>query len=246
MLRELGIEAEPVLVNSNGADDGFDQRLAGPQLFDHVLVRAHIDGATYWLDGTMPAVVPPAARPVFPVQWVLPLTARGDTLERLDRQLASAPDDTTLYDIDARAGFDKPARITTTTIIRGVTGLQQQMQFSAVTPGQMLDAFRQQMTGDFWQTIESVQWRYDQKAQASILTIAGTGTVDWDKDDDGGRSFALPGGGFSPPERRLRSADQRRDVPFYPSPTIVVMPRPSACPRGPRQGNGRPSPVSIP
>ncbi len=75
LLRELGIEAEPVLVNSNGADDGFDQRLAGPQLFDHVLVRAHIDGATYWLDGTMPAVVPPAARPVFPVQWVLPLTA---------------------------------------------------------------------------------------------------------------------------------------------------------------------------
>lgn len=218
LLRELGVEAEPVLINSTGADDGFDQRLAGPQLFDHVVVRAHIDGATYWLDGTMPAVVPPAARPVFPVQWVLPLTAKGNTLEKLNWQVASAPDDTTLYDIDTRAGFDKPAKITTTTIIRGVAGLQQQMQFSAVTPGQMLDAFRQQMTGDFWQTIDSVQWRYDQKAQASILTIAGSGTVDWDKDGDGGRSFALPGGGFSAPDRRLRSADQRRDVPFYSKP----------------------------
>ena len=218
LLRELGIEAEPVLINSSGTDDGFDQRLAGPQLFDHVLVRAHIEGATYWLDGTMPAVVPPAARPVFPVQWVLPLTTRGEALEKLDWHVASVPDDTTLFDIDARAGFDKPARITSTTITRGVTGLQQQMQFSAVTPGQMLDAFRQQLTGDFWQTIESVQWRYDQKAQASILTIAGTGTVDWDKDDDGGRSFALPGGGFSPPDRRVRSADQPRDVPFYAKP----------------------------
>ncbi|WP_294275122.1 DUF3857 domain-containing transglutaminase family protein [uncultured Sphingomonas sp.] len=243
LLRELGIEAEPVLVNSNGADDGFDQRLAGPQLFDHVLVRAHIDGATYWLDGTMPAVVPPAARPVFPVQWVLPLTARGDALERLDRQLASAPDDTTLYDIDARAGFDKPARITTTTIIRGVTGLQQQMQFSAVAPGQMLDAFRQQLTGGFWQTIDSVQWRYDQKAQASILTIAGTGTVDWDKDDDGGRSFALPGGGFSPPERRLRSADQRRDVPFYSKPEYSCFATTVRLPAGtaPGQWSSKPS-----
>jgi hypothetical protein len=105
-----------VLINSSATDDGFDQRLAGPQLFDHVLVRAHIEGATYWLDGTMPAVVPPAARPVFPVQWVLPLTTRGEALEKLDWQVASVPDDTTLFDIDARAGFDKPARITSTTI----------------------------------------------------------------------------------------------------------------------------------
>ncbi|WP_294309527.1 DUF3857 domain-containing transglutaminase family protein [uncultured Sphingomonas sp.] len=218
LLRELGIEAEAVLINSNAADDGFDQRLSGPQLFDHVLVRAHIDGATYWLDGTMPAVVPPAARPVFPVQWVLPLTTRGESLEKLNRPLASVPDETTLYDIDTRAGFDKPAKITSTTITRGVAGLQQQAQFSAVTPGQMLDAFRQQLTGEFWQAIDSVQWRYDPKAQASILTIAGTGTVDWDKDDDGGRSFALPGGGFSPPDRRGRSADQPQDVPFYSKP----------------------------
>ena len=67
-----------------------------------LLLPATPAAATYWLDGTMPAVVPPAARPVFPVQWVLPLTTRGEALEKLDWQVASVPDDTTLFDIDAR------------------------------------------------------------------------------------------------------------------------------------------------
>jgi hypothetical protein len=123
-----------------------------------------------------------------------------------------------LYEIDARAGFDKPARIVSTKIVRGVKGLQQQMQFSAVTAGQLLNAFRQRAVGNVWQTIEDVQWRYDQKAGASILTISGTGAVDWDDDGGGAKSLVLPGGGFSPPERRVRAADQDQNAPFYTEP----------------------------
>ena len=219
LLRDMGIEAEPVIVNSSGGDDGFDQHLPNPGLFDHVLVRAHIDGQSYWLDGTLPAVATPAARPVFPVQWVLPLTATGHGLEKLDRHMAKVPDEITLTEIDARAGFDKPATLTSTTITRGVEGLQQQMQFSAITPAQLLDALRQNAVGEFWQAIDSVTWRYDQKAQASILTIKGTGNVDWENGTDGTRSLALPGGGFSPPDRRSRGADARKDVPFYTKPS---------------------------
>lgn len=66
-----------------------------------------------------------------------------------------------------------------------------------------------------WQSIDDVQWRYDQKAAASILTIIGTGTVDWDDDGDGAKSMALPGGGFSPPDKRVRAADQDQNAPFY-------------------------------
>jgi transglutaminase-like putative cysteine protease len=54
LLGELGIHAEPVLVSTTGLDDGLDGRLPIPQYFDHVLVRAHIDGKVYWLDGTLP------------------------------------------------------------------------------------------------------------------------------------------------------------------------------------------------
>lgn len=218
LLAELGIDAEAVLVNSSGADDGLDQRLPIPQMFDHVLVRAHIDGAVYWLDGTLPPVALPSARPVFPVSWVLPLTARGSGIEKLAWQPATTPDEVSLFEIDARAGFDKPARIVSTEIVRGVKGLQQQMQFSSVTSGQMLDAFRQRAIGDTWQAIDDVQWHYDPKTSASILTISGTGIVKWDDDGDGQRSLALPGGGFSPPERRVRAQDSNRDAPYYTKP----------------------------
>lgn len=121
----------------------------------------------------------------------------------------------TLNEIDSRAGFDQPARITTTTIVRGIQGLQQQVQFSALTPAQLLNAFRQQGVGNTWQAIDDVQWRYDPAARASVLTISGTGTVDWQDDGNGARSLTLPGGGFSPPERRARSTEQNQDLPFY-------------------------------
>ncbi|HTM94481.1 MAG TPA: transglutaminase, partial [Croceibacterium sp.] len=61
-------------------------------------------------------------------------------------------------------------------------------------------------------------YRYDVPSRASVLTISGTWTVDWDDDGDGKRSLSLPGGGFSPPERRLRAAEQDQDVPFYKAP----------------------------
>lgn len=218
LLRELGIEAEAVLVNNSGADDGFDGRLPSPRLFDHVLVRARVAGRSYWLDGTLPAVVPPGEAPIIPYQWVLPLTEQGNAIERLDWKPAARPDMVNLFEIDARAGFDKPARITNTTITRGIAGVQQDVQFSAVTPAQLLGGLRQQAIGDTWQTIEDVQWRYDRKAQASVLTIIGTGTIDWQDGGDGMKSLALPGGGFNPPEKRVRAAEQNQDLPYYNQP----------------------------
>lgn len=218
LLRELGVEAEAVLVNNSGTDDGLNERLPSPRMFDHVLVRARVDGKSYWLDGTLPAVVQPAVASAIPYQWVLPLAEQGKGLEQLAWTADSRPNEITLFEIDARAGFDKPARITNTTIKRGIDGLQQEVQFSAITPAQLLSAFRQNAIGDTWQTIEDVQWRYDVKSQASILTVVGTGAIAWDDDGDGVRSLSLPGGGFNPPEKRIRATEQDQALPFYNKP----------------------------
>lgn len=107
---------------------------------------------------------------------------------------SARPDEVTMFEIDARDGFEKPARITNTTVKRGIEGLKQQFQFSALTPAQLLTAFRQNAIGDTWQSIEAVDWRYDQKSKAIILAVTGTGIVDWSDDGDGMRSLALPWG----------------------------------------------------
>src|SRR4029079_2886974 len=117
--------------------------------------------------------------PSVPFRWVLPLTAAGSALQRQEWLPATRHDEVTLVEIDARAGFGQPARITGTTILRGVPGLQQQIQFSGLTQEQLLTGIRQQAVGNFWQTVDTVQWHYDMRAGASILVISGTGTLDW-------------------------------------------------------------------
>ncbi|NVD69385.1 DUF3857 domain-containing protein [Duganella sp. BJB1802] len=51
MLRELGIDAQPVLV-STYFKKGLDQMLPSPTLFDHAIVRARVQGQTYYFDPT--------------------------------------------------------------------------------------------------------------------------------------------------------------------------------------------------
>lgn len=219
LLAELGIDAQAVLVNNAGADDGLDERLPNPGLFNHVLVRAELDGAVYWLDGTLPPVAEPSLDPVLPYRWTLPLTAEGSSIQRQAWRPAERPDELTLFEIDARAGFDEPARITQTTIVRGIAGLQQQAELSGLTAAQLLNGFRQHGVGDIWQTIDEARWRYDARAQASILTIVGSGTVDWSSRGGEGRSLTLPGGGFNPPPRRVRPAEQDQAAPYYNAPS---------------------------
>lgn len=214
LLGEMGIEAAPVAVNNSGTDDGLDERLPGPRMFDHVLVRAHIDGKWYWLDGTMPSVVAPSLKSALRYRWVLPLTMQGSSLEHIDWHPSGRPDEINLTDIDARSGFDQSAPVTTTSILRGIDGLQQYVQFSGASSDQLSDAFRQKLVGGTWQTVEDVKWQYDEKVQASVLTIKGTWKLDWEDDGNGARSIALPGGGFNPPERRGRAADQDQDLPY--------------------------------
>jgi transglutaminase-like putative cysteine protease len=214
LLKEMGIEAAPVLVNTAGIDDGLGERLPNPGLFDHVLIRAMIGGRAYWLDGTLPAVVPPSAEPFLPYRTVLPLTTDGSDLVALPWQPLSRPAELTVLDLDARAGFGQPTKVVNTTIVRGIKGLEQQVQWSALTPDQMLAGFRQQAIGDTWRSIDSVDWHYDVPNAASVLTIKGTWVLDWTDDGNGAKSYALPGGGFSPPDRLGRSTDQDQSIPY--------------------------------
>lgn len=222
LLGELGIPAQPVLVRNGGPDDGFDARLPNPALFDHVLLRATIAGKQYWLDGTLPVVATASEQPDFPYHWVLPVGTDGkQALEHLAWKRATVPDTIGLYEIDARAGFNAPARIVSTTIKRGPAALLEFFQMSAIGDEQRLQALRSELAGaGGWDTIESVNYRFDAAARASILEITATGSTEWEDDGDGERSLSLPGGGFSPPSKRQRAAGPSFDAPFYDEPNF--------------------------
>lgn len=217
LLNELGIPSEAILVNTKGLDDGLEQRLPNPEMFDHVLVRSRIGGADYFLDGTLPHVAVPSVRPSHPYRWVLPLSVAGATIQPIRWSAPTLPDSIQLYEIDARSGFDKPAKIIMTNIVRGLKGLEQQVQLSAASQAELLGAFQQNL-GEPWASVDDVKWHFDIKSQASILTISGTGTIDWDDEDDGGKGLSLPGGGFSPPDKKARPASKDQDIPFANSP----------------------------
>jgi transglutaminase-like putative cysteine protease len=52
LLRELGVEAYPAMVNTKQRH-ALDQQLPSPFLFDHVITEVLRDGKTYWIDGTL-------------------------------------------------------------------------------------------------------------------------------------------------------------------------------------------------
>jgi hypothetical protein len=220
LLSELGIEAEAVFANNFGADDGLDQRLPSPGMFDHVLVRAKIDGTDYWLDGTLPEVIPMRAAPFLPYRWVLPMSGQGTDLVAVPQQKLALPQEMGIFEIDARAGFDRPARQIQTTVKRGVEGLYEYLKFAPLPSDQIKTAVRDALIGGgAWNDVDDVTYRYDRESAASILTIVGSAAPDWDDKGGGAYDLVLPGGGFSPPSRRQRPSGQDQQAPYFANPS---------------------------
>lgn len=220
LLRELGIEAQPVLVNNALVDDGLDERLPNPGMFDHVLVKAELGDETLWMDGTLPEVIEARAEPFLSYRFVLPLSETGTTLKKMPAPKLNLPTEMGLYEIDARAGFDQPANKKTIMAKRGVEGLQEYFQFSALTSNQLKGAISNALLGgEEWETIDSVKYRFDRETTASILTIEGTGKVDWQDEGGGYYSLFLPRGGFQPPQQLRRPSSQDQTAPYFKQPS---------------------------
>ena len=80
VLRRLGIDAEPALV-STARGRGVGEGLPAASQFDHVIVHARIDGASYWLDPTLSHQRGPLAlRQAYAHGFALPIRAGSEAL----------------------------------------------------------------------------------------------------------------------------------------------------------------------
>ncbi len=118
LLRALEIEAEPALVSS-GLGDLVESRLPSPGAFDHVIVRATIDGKTLWLDGTQGGSRVEDLDDVPPFRTALPIRAGGTGLEAMPMRPPARPAQQVSVALDATAGIEFPQLFTIRIVYSG-------------------------------------------------------------------------------------------------------------------------------
>ncbi len=196
VLRELGVEAEPVLVSMTGGD-GLNERTPTAALFNHVIVRARIDGKSYWLDGTrtgdlgdIDGLRPP------PYRWALPLRAAGASIEEIVQVPLTRPDTEGLIRIDASGGLDKPAPTTMSMTFRGDAGLALARTLRTAPRADVERGLKQQFSSsNSWLTIEKIDFDISPDGVSKVI-LTGAAEMDWRMNDDVGvREYKFPGSG---------------------------------------------------
>jgi tetratricopeptide (TPR) repeat protein/transglutaminase-like putative cysteine protease len=191
LLKGLGIEAEAVMV-STGWGDGLDAQLPLLSWFDHVIVRAVVDGKAYWMDGTrigdrgLESLVPPSYR------WGLPVRAAGAVLEPIGQPPLTVPPMEVVVEMDARAGIDADAGLSVELIYRGDYATMARRQLGNIPPDQLETMFKSQWdSADAGMSIDTVETRYDEPANELRLVMHGTTRMSW-VDGSAGRVMAFP------------------------------------------------------
>ncbi|CAN7505170.1 DUF3857 domain-containing protein [Phenylobacterium sp. LjRoot219] len=180
LLRGLGVEAEPALL-STVRGDGLEAALPGVVRFNHVLVRATVQGQTYWLDGSRPGdrslerLDPP------PFKWALPLGPHQRALEALPPAPPQVALNEWRLDLDARAGLGRPAKAQGLVVLRG----DEAMTFRTAASLLSRDERDQGITKLWqdrhdWVTVDHVTYEDDEATGEVRLGFTGSGVMDWD------------------------------------------------------------------
>ena len=179
ILHAFNIEAQPVLV-STVFGDGLDQHIAMIGLFNHVLVRATINGRTYWLDGTrtgdtrLDDIVTPS------FGWGLPVQAEGATLVRMVPAPLDRPYQSTSIQIDASAGILTPAPIHVELVVHGDAAVASNLSFANLSGEARDSALRQ-----YWRqhyddvTVRAATQSFDPARREARFVMDGDLHMDW-------------------------------------------------------------------
>ena len=214
LLRELGVPGEAVLVNTV-ANDGMNERLPSPGLFNHVVVRARIGTQIYWLDGTRLGDQYLNLLPPPPYKWALPVRSGAAELEAIPAVPFAVPQLISVLDIDSSAGFDRPAKISAEHVLRGDGVYQLRTKLAGMS---VQDA--QRAVKSYWKDNmsfvepDTVSWRYSDTQATLVLSLVGKGKLEWEGSDRDGHKLTILGAGFYAPEAFRRPAEQNATAPW--------------------------------
>jgi hypothetical protein len=189
LLRELGITADPALVDTDDGD-GMNERLPALTLFDHVIVRATIGGKVYWLDGTHELDGDLDQIGMADETWALPVTRAGETLQPLNVPPLDAPIAERHVDLDARAGLDLPARAHIVVTLRGLPALEAEADARELLPEQMDAKMRVYWKKQYdWIDVDSMDESFDPVTAEMHYVMDGAAHMAWSKGKPGEARF---------------------------------------------------------
>ncbi len=218
LLHGLGIEAEPVLVSTDYGD-GLQHRLPLMAWFDHILVKATIDGRDYWMDGTrvgdrqLALLTPPA------YHWALPVQAQGGALEPIVVPPALRPAEETIITMDASAGLDAPAPFVLDTAYSGDSAIATRERFLRITPEQLHTIFAASFESQKSAQFDKVETRYDEAENVFHVIMTGTSQMAW-VSGSGGRLLGVEGTVLGVPSQAERTGlfadlkDEPYSIPY--------------------------------
>ncbi len=228
LLRELGIEARPVLVST--FDDALDARLPRVSAFDHVIVRAEVNGQGVWLDGARSGDRSLVALPPFDYGWVLPVERTGAVLVRMPTEPPTQFLRETTLEFDLTGGLYVAGPVTGEILVRGDSAVAMQAQFSVATQAQR-DAYMRSSWPGLVDGLDvaTVGSNYDIERNELRWTMTGQAKLDWAS--RGGRRAEIPVSRISWSAGERRPEGPYRDLPVvtnYPGysrfRTTIVLP----------------------
>ena len=214
LLRALGVNAEPVLVNTTFGD-GMDERLPMASWFDHAIVRAEIGGKTYWLDGTRigDRSIDDLTTPSY--RWALPVRTAGAALIKLTPEPLTKPAVDLTLKVDVSAGPDAPAPTQIEAIYRGEPAAKLRQTLASVDTSDRDRFLRDFWTkADPWLEVHSVGETEDPVTGEPHLTVDGVGRLTWTSSADGGRILRVPNTAMGANVTFKRQPGPNQDAPY--------------------------------
>ncbi|MES2910031.1 MAG: DUF3857 domain-containing protein [Pseudomonadota bacterium] len=137
ILRALGIRAQPVLVNSR-VREGMSTTLPSPYAFDHAIVRAEVNGKTYFLDPTRSGQLGRLDSMGQPFEGaeVLVVAPGNNSFTRIKSDNYAAITRNELIEKITVPKFDGEGTIESRSVWSGTMAEYRRLQFAALTPDQ--------------------------------------------------------------------------------------------------------------
>ncbi|KLE32663.1 DUF3857 domain-containing protein [Aurantiacibacter gangjinensis] len=172
MLRELDIEAVAVLVDTNNSDAAaVFQPLPGA--FNHMIVRAEIDGTTYYMDGTSAGTRVDTMYEVPDYIYALPLVEGGADLARVEQRWPIAPDQIVRVTYDMSGGVDLPSLYDIEVETRGVYAAQFRAQAAETNPQAIIGNAHTYLTNIVDGILVDAEYHYDEATGVGTLRARG-------------------------------------------------------------------------